>query len=376
MYIDKIMTRKVISIREETRINMMLELMHEHQLQHLPVVNNSAEILGIVSYQDILKAAPSAITTLSVGEANYLLGKIIAEQIMQHNVVSCKPTTLIEEAGQILRQQNISSLPVVEENKLIGIVTMEDILDFFLDLTGCRQTDATRIAVKVSDEKGILSHLINIINGLGGYIVTIVSPTELDHEGKRVCIIRYYADNPHLLDNQLKQAGIELITENFLAEQSSQTSDNFQANIASKFPDDTQEQQVADFIGNNDQIAKMMNIQIESVNKGTCQLTMKVTPQHLNAAGVLHGAAAFALADVAFAIASNTHNRVALSLDSNIKFLTSCQMGDSLIASAKEISLGKTIAHYQIEIKRVSDNKLTALFTGSVFRKEEKLIEN
>jgi len=291
-------------------------------------------------------------------------------------VVSCKPTTLIEEAGQILRQQNISSLPVIEANKLVGIVTMEDILDFLLDLTGCRQTDATRIAVKVSDEKGNLSHLIDIINELGGYIVTIVSPTELDQEGKRVCIIRYYADNPHMLDDQLKQAGIEIITENFLAEKSFETTANYQKKINSNSSNDNQAQQIAEFIGKNDQIAKMMNIQIESVEKGSCQLTMKVTPQHLNAAGVLHGGATFALADVAFAIASNSHNRIALSVDSNIKFLTACQAGESLIATAKEISLGKTIAHYQIEIKRVSDNKLSALFTGSVFRKEEKLIEN
>jgi acyl-CoA thioesterase len=175
------------------------------------------------------------------------------------------------------------------------------------------------------------------------------------------------------LDKQLKQAGIEIITENFLAEQSNEINANYQTNITCN---ESQEQQIAAFIGHHDQIAKMMNIQIESVDKGACQLSMKVTPQHLNAAGVLHGAATFALADVAFAIASNTHNRVALSIDSNIKFLAACKVGDSLIASAKEISLGKTIAHYQIEIIRLSDNKLSALFTGSVFRKEEKLIDN
>lgn len=372
MYIDKIMTREVISVNQETRINEMLELMHTHQLQHLPVVGPNAKLVGLVSHQDIQKAAPSAITTLSVGEANYLLAKITAEQIMQYKVVSCEPSTLIEQAGQIMREHSISSLPVIKDDKLIGIVTMEDILDFFLDLTGCRQNDATRITVRVSDEKGNLSNLINTINELGGYIVTVVSPTELDNEGKRVCIVRYYADNPHLLDSQLKQAGIEIISENFLAEQ------NLQVQTINRpdNQDETKAQQIASFICQHDQIARMMNIQLLSMDKNSCQLSMKVTRYMLNAAGVLHGAASFALADVTVAIASNSHNQVALSLDSNMKYLATCKTGDSLIATSKEISLGRTIASYQVEIRRKSDNVLVALFTGSVFRKEDQLIKN
>ncbi len=373
MYVDKIMTTEVISITQDSRINEMLELMQKYKLQHLPVVNKAAEIIGLVAHQDIQKAAPSAITTLSVGESNYLLAKILAKQIMQSKVLSCKPTTLIEHAGQIMREHGVSSLPVVENAKLVGIVTLEDILDFFLDLTGCSQSDATRIAVRLSDEKGSLSHLINIINDLGGYIATVVSPTELDQEGKRICIVRYYADNPHLLDKQLVEAGIEIISENFLAEPDT-------GNVSIPLnPDNhinpTVAQQIGLFISQNDQLAKAMNMQLQSVSSGACQLSMKVTPQLLNGAGILHGGAAFALADVAVAIASNSHNQVSLSLDSNIKYLATSKPGDYLIATAKEISLGRTIANYQVEIKRQSDDVLTALFTGSVFRKQHKLIE-
>ncbi|MFK5984020.1 MAG: CBS domain-containing protein [Pseudomonadota bacterium] len=372
MYIDKIMTSKVISVSEDTHINEMIELMHKNQLQHLPVINNTEEIIGIVSHQDIQKAAPSAITTLSVGESNYLLAKITAQQIMQNKVVSCKPTTLIEEAAQILREHSISSLPVVSDNKLIGIVTMEDILDFFLDLTGCRQTDATRIAVKISDKKGSLSQFMDAVNELGGYISTIVSPTELDDEGKRVCIIRYYADNPHLLDQQLKQSGIEILTENFLAEQYSQNTplaiDNATNNKLNA------RQQLAMRVCKNDPVAKMMNVQFEQCADNNFLLKMKVQPKLLNGAGLLHGAVTFALADIAIAIASNSHNRIALSIDSNIKYLQTCKVGDSIIATTTEISLGKTIANYQVEIRRSSDNALTALFTGTVLRKKDKLI--
>lgn len=392
MYIDKIMTRKVVSVSENTRINEMLELMHKHQLQHLPVISESGELLGIIAHQDIQKAAPSAITTLSVGESNYLLAKITAKQIMQKEVTTCKPSTLIEEAGQILREQSISSLPVVKSNgdndkQLIGIVTMEDILDFFLDLTGCLQTDATRIAVRVSDEKGGLSTFMNLVNELGGYIATVVSPTEQDQEGKRVCIVRYYAENPHLLDQQLKQAGIEIISENFLAETLvketsvketlvKETRDKPYQEMENSKNKQSDSQKIATFICQNDQLAQSMNIQLLDTDKGQCSLSMKIKSSLLNAAGVVHGGATFTLADVAFAIASNSHGRIALSLNANICYPATAKKGDTLIAIAKEISLGKTTATYQVEVKRKSDKKLTALFTGTVFRKQEQLIND
>jgi len=368
MYIDQIMTREVISVKKNSRINEMLELMQTHRLQHLPVVNESNELLGIVAHQDIQKAGPSTITTLSVGEANYLLAKVTAAQIMQDKVVSCNSNTLIEVAGQLLRDNGISSLPVLQDDLLVGIVTMEDILDFFLDLTGCRQKGATRVAIRVSDEKGSLSQLINIINDLGGYIATIVSPTELDKDGKRVCIVRYYADDPHRLDLQLKQFGIEIISENFLAEPEVEIRKNDSEPVVM-----TQEEQIASFISQNDQLFSMMSMQLLSVKPGYCQLSMKILPQLLNAAGVLHGAAGFALADVAVAIASNSYNRMALSLESSMKYLVSCKEGEHVIATTKEISLGQRIAHYQVELRQTSDDALIAIFNTSVFRKTEAL---
>lgn len=219
MYIDSIMTTDVISITEDTRINEMNELMKLNALQHLPVVNDAGMIIGMVSHQDIQKATPSEITTLTVGESNFLLSKITATQIMQTELVFCEPTTLIEEAAQILRNQGISSLPVVEASKLIGIATIEDVLDFFLDITGCGQTDATRIAARLEDKKGSLSSFLDKINEKGGYIISVASPTKADKDGKRICIVRYYADDPRQLDEHLKNSGIEIVSEDFLSEE-------------------------------------------------------------------------------------------------------------------------------------------------------------
>ncbi len=366
MYIDKIMTSNVISVSEQVRLTEMAELMRQHELQHLPVVTESGELIGIVAHQDIQKATPSSITTLSVGEANYLLAKITAQQIMQQNVVCCNADTLIEEAGQILRKHSISSLPVVEGNQLVGIVTMEDILDFFLDITGCHQTDATRIAVRLLDKKGSLSQFLSKINNMGGYIISVASPTESDNEGKRICIVRYYADNPHQIDAQLRQAGIEFISENFLADKVVKD----QEPVAKTNAGATNTQTIASWVMDNDQFARSMNVQLKEAEKGRCILSLKVVPTLLNAAGVVHGGVTYSLADVAIAIASNTHGKAALSMNASINYLATAHKDDTLIAEAIEISLGKNIATYQVKVKRISDNALTAFFTGTVFRKD------
>ncbi|HIQ14025.1 MAG TPA: CBS domain-containing protein [Leucothrix sp.] len=219
MYIDKIMTNQVIFVSAETHLNEMTELMKTHALEHLPVLKQNGSLIGMISQYDIQSATPSAITTLSMGEANYLLSKITAQEIMQKEVVSCKKETLIEEAGQLMRKHKISSLPVIEDGQLIGIVTMEDVLDFFLDITGCHLQDATRIAVKISDKEGELTNFLRKINDLDCYIATVIAPTDKDNEGRRTVIVRYYSDKPHEVDDELRQQGFDIVNENFLAEQ-------------------------------------------------------------------------------------------------------------------------------------------------------------
>ncbi len=114
-----------------------------------------------------------------------------------------------------------------------------------------------------------------------------------------------------------------------------------------------------------------MGIQIDQVEKGVCSLTMKVTSSLVNAAGVVHGGAVFALADIACAIAANSHNNISLTVNGNINFLMGAKQGDILLAQTKEVSLGNTMATYQVEVRRSSDNALSAVFMGTVFRKKD-----
>lgn len=100
---------------------------------------------------------------------------------------------------------------------------------------------------------------------------------------------------------------------------------------------------------------------------GQARLTAVLKHEHLNNWGSAHGGFLFALADSAFALASNSHGTLAVSLAAHIEHLAPCAAGDTLEAVAKEINLTRKTGVYQVEI-RVGE-KLVALFTGTVYRK-------
>jgi acyl-CoA thioesterase len=100
---------------------------------------------------------------------------------------------------------------------------------------------------------------------------------------------------------------------------------------------------------------------------GEARMTATLKHEHLNNWGSAHGGFLFALADSAFALASNSHGTLAVSLAAHIEHLAPCAAGDTLDAVAKEINVTRKTGVYQVEI-RVGE-KLVALFTGTVYRK-------
>lgn len=213
MYVDRIMTRDVITVKPDTKLVRIADQMQKRKLRHLPVVDDEQHLVGIVSHRDVQRAEPSWITTLDRGEANYLLSKVTAEKIMHHEVTTCPSSTLVEEAGCIMRSERIGCLPVVDDGKLVGILTSVDLLDFFLDITGCTERDSARIAVHLRDQPGELAKLLAAINEHGGQITTAVSPVHPDESGMRIAIVRFKADNPGEVDKKLRDAGYDLVSE-------------------------------------------------------------------------------------------------------------------------------------------------------------------
>ena len=115
-----------------------------------------------------------------------------------------------------------------------------------------------------------------------------------------------------------------------------------------------------------DSYRQLLGSEIVEVRDGYAKTALKITKDHTNALGYTHGGTVFALADCAFAEASNYGEKVAVALQVDIKFLKPSSEGDTLIAEATRISDGKTIGLYHVAIRK--GEKTIAFFSGLAYK--------
>ncbi len=120
-----------------------------------------------------------------------------------------------------------------------------------------------------------------------------------------------------------------------------------------------------------DKFAQYNGIQLLDAADGHARSSMKITPEHLNGLGIVHGGAIFTLADFTFAAASNSRGNVAVAINANISYMKSASSG-ILYAEAKEISINPKLGTYTIDVTNEA-GELIAIFQGMVYRKKEKL---
>lgn len=123
----------------------------------------------------------------------------------------------------------------------------------------------------------------------------------------------------------------------------------------------------------NDPFAGRLGIELEELRPGYSRVSMNLAPDMVNFHGITHGAAIFALVDVAFAAAGNSHGQVAVALDMSISFLAATQPGQRLVAEAHEEHLGRRTALYHMTVRDESGT-LIASSHGTVYRKRDTLV--
>jgi len=163
------MSSPVITIEPDMPIMNALELMKQKGIRRTPVMKNG-KMVGIVSDKDLLNAAPSDVTSLSVWELNYLLTRIKIKDVMTKNVITVGANTPLEEAAYLMAANKIGGLPVMANGELIGLITETDLFRIFLELMGAQQ-DGVRVTALVPDKLGELAVLTHTIAEAGGEFV-------------------------------------------------------------------------------------------------------------------------------------------------------------------------------------------------------------
>ena len=157
MYVRQFMTSQVFTVTPDESIADTMALMREKKLNSMPVVDKG-KLVGFVTDGDLREVSPSPATTLSIFELNYLIAKTPIREVAVKKVLTCHPDTQIEDAALLMREHKIGGLPVVEEGKVVGIITGSDILDAFLDVMGFR-SPGQRVVIETKDKSGVMLDL-------------------------------------------------------------------------------------------------------------------------------------------------------------------------------------------------------------------------
>lgn len=120
----------------------------------------------------------------------------------------------------------------------------------------------------------------------------------------------------------------------------------------------------------SDRFVAHCGIELVSHAPGAAKARLVVTPNHLNALGIVQGGAIFTLADYAFGVASNGHDFAAVGVNVNITYMKATSSG-VLCAEAREIAMNPKLGTYTVD---VTDEKgeLIAVFQGLAYRKNPR----
>ena len=132
MRVRHIMSTPVVTVPSNTPVLEAAKLMKEKNIERLPVVDKD-KLKGIVTKDRVLRSSPSAATSLSIWEIQYLYAKLTVKDIMQKDVATVTPDTTIENAVRYAQEKRVGALPVIDDGKIVGIVTTNDFFYMILN---------------------------------------------------------------------------------------------------------------------------------------------------------------------------------------------------------------------------------------------------
>lgn len=208
MFVADYMTQNPVTITPDAGIDEAAKILDKGHFRRLPVVEHG-KLVGFFTNRDLLRASPSAATTLDRFEMRTLLAKIKVADVMQKNVITVTDTMTIEEAALVMAREKIGGVPVLSSaQKLVGIISSTDIFRAFIAVMGL-DSGKTRLTIDVADRKGVLRDISTILADLDISIdsmVTLPQPSGTYH-----IIIRADIDDVDAVKDRLGAKGFTVI---------------------------------------------------------------------------------------------------------------------------------------------------------------------
>jgi acetoin utilization protein AcuB len=198
MKVKKRMARKLVTIKKDATVSNAINLMKKHSIRHLPVVEQG-ELLGWVTERDIREAyLASLIEQVSMGD------------IMMKDPITVSPDANLEEAAELLYRHEIGGLPVVDKGKLVGVITVADIMAAFIEVMGILQ-ESSRIDVILGGRPHAFENVSKIIRDHGSEIISVGMSAHQDRT-RRVYYLRLTKCDVHSMAKEIEEIGYKVVS--------------------------------------------------------------------------------------------------------------------------------------------------------------------
>jgi len=127
------MTPDVIAVSSSCTLPEAYWLMLENKIRRLPVVEEGT-LVGMVTLEDLRHTDPIRVVRFDVIHISDMLSKLPVRQLMTENPKTISPTASLIDAARLMLKHKISALPVLDGDKLVGIITESDIFRAFVEL--------------------------------------------------------------------------------------------------------------------------------------------------------------------------------------------------------------------------------------------------
>lgn len=174
MLVRNWMTPNVITVTPDTSLLKIGKILRDHNVRRVPVVDKEGKLVGIISDRDVRDASPSKATTLDMYEMHYLLAEIHASNIMTANPITVKPEDTVELAAMLMLDHKIGGLPVVENGKVLGIVSEQDVFKALVNITGVRES-SFQLGFSIANRQGAMKPVFDLVRNRGARILSVLS---------------------------------------------------------------------------------------------------------------------------------------------------------------------------------------------------------
>ena len=208
MDVRDIMTTNVVTIPSSTSVTDAKRIMDAHRFRRLPVVDKG-KLVGIVTERRLESVSPSKATSLTVWELSYLLDKTTVKEIMGRDVITVSPDTGVEESVALAQEHKVGALVVVEDGRVVGIVTTNDIFYKIINPILGLGEPGSRIQIAGGGNGRALEEILSVVNKLGLEITTVHIEQLPEVKTRDVCV-HVDSDDVRKLASELKAKGYKV----------------------------------------------------------------------------------------------------------------------------------------------------------------------